>query len=117
MSYGHRGKSKASQHGPFSCGYVSVSHIDSLSHRVRESDHAIDGGLPVEHTDIVAQVVKNGQIVLNNNDIVVFAEKRTDQTSGTQPLLDVQVRGWLIKRVNVLLLDTGCPNGKSLDCS
>jgi len=72
-------------------GNVTVEeNVDTLTDRRRQGDDTVDGRLTVKQTDEVGQVVENGQIVLDDNDVRGRAEQTADQTTGGQTLLDIQ---------------------------
>lgn len=57
-------------------GNVAIEEdVDAFTDGVRQGHNTIDGRLAVEHANIVGEVVKDGQIVLNNDDVVVGAEE------------------------------------------
>lgn len=88
-------------------GNVTVKeNVDTFTDGVGKGDDTVDTRLSVKNAHEITDVVKNRQIVLNNNDIVVVANKRSDHGSGLQSLLDIKERTGLVKEVNVLLLDT-----------
>ena len=88
--------------------------VDAFTDRVRKRYNTVDGGSTVEYADVVGEVVENRQIVFNNDDIVVGLRQRANDTSSSQTLLDIQVRGGLVKHVNIGFLDTDSSDGKSL---
>jgi hypothetical protein len=81
---------------------------------VRHSDDTIDGGFSVENADVIGEIVKDRQIVLDDNDIVVVAEQRTNNLGGTQTLLDIEIRRRLVKHVDIGFLDANSADGKTL---
>lgn len=52
--------------------------------------------------------------MLDNNDVVVITEERSNDLGSTQTLLDIKVGRGLVKHVDIGLLDTDGSDGKSL---
>lgn len=98
----------------FSRNVAIQEDIDTFTDGVRHSDDTIDGRLSVENADIIGEIVESRQIVLDNDDIVIVADKRTDHLGRAQTLLDIEIRRWLVKHVDVGLLDANRANGKTL---
>ena len=88
--------------------------IDSFTNRERHSDNAIYTGLSVKAADKVGQVVQNGQVVLNNDDIVGDAQEGANGPGSVETLFDVQVGGGLIEHVNVSLRNANQRNCHTL---
>jgi hypothetical protein len=65
--------------------------VDTLTDGGRQSNNTIDSGATVKHANEVRKVVKNRQIVLNNNDVVVGTKKATNSTGGSQTLLNIEI--------------------------
>jgi len=63
----------------------------------RHSDNAICTRHAIETTDEVRHVVKNRQIVLHNDDVLIGREKIADRHGSTQPLLHIQVTRRLVE--------------------
>lgn len=91
--------------------------VDAFADRVRQSDDTIDSRPAVENTDVVREIIQNGQIVLNHNDVVIVAKKRAYNLSSTQSLLDIKVGRWLVEHVNICLLDADGSDGETLQLS
>jgi hypothetical protein len=109
--------------------------VDTLTNRVGKSNYTVDGRLTVENTDIVREIVKYRQIVLDHDDVVIRTKEGPDDPSGAETLLDIKIGRRLIKHVaaqglsvspllaplfsgdmslHIGLLHTDCANGKSL---
>ncbi|KAI6772291.1 hypothetical protein HG530_003249 [Fusarium avenaceum] len=72
-------------------GDVTVEEdVDTLTDGVRQSHNTIDGGSTVENTDIVGKIVENRQIVLDDDNVVVVTEERTNDHGSAQTLLDIE---------------------------
>lgn len=96
-------------------GDVAIEEdVDTFTDGRGKSDNTVDGGTTVENADVIREVVKDGQIVLDNNDVVVIAEKRADNPGSAETLLDIKVRGRLVKHVDVGLLDTDGTDSETL---
>ena len=81
-------------------GDVTVEEdVDTLANGVGQRHNTIDSRLTVEHTYIVGKVVEDGQIVLDDDNVVVRPKKRSDDSGGAQSLLDIEVRRRLVKHV------------------
>lgn len=64
----------------------------TLSDRERHGDDTISRRLSVENADVVGQVVEDGQIVLDGNDVGGRGEDGSNNSGGVETLLDVEVR-------------------------
>ena len=53
--------------------------------------------------------------MLDNDDVVVIAEERSDDQSSTQTLLDIEIRGRLVEHVNIGFLDSNSSDSKTLE--
>ena len=65
-------------------------------------DDAVDGGLAVEDADVVGEVVEDGEIVLDDDDVAVWTEERADQATSREALLHVQEGRGFVEHVAVL---------------
>lgn len=82
-------------------GNVTVQEdVDTFTDRRGQSHNTIDSGTTIEHANEVGKVIKNRQIVLNNDNIVIRAEQATDSTGSSQTLLDIEIRGRFVKHVS-----------------
>ena len=88
--------------------------IDAFTDGCREGDDTIHSRLAVQYTHKIGKVVQNGQIVLDNNNIVIWMEEAADHATSIQSLLDVQERRWLVEHVDVGFLNTDCADGETL---
>lgn len=52
--------------------------------------------------------------MLDNDDVVIVSEKRADDSGGGETLLDIEIRGRLVKHVHIGLLDADSTNGETL---
>lgn len=96
-------------------GNVTVQeNVDTFTNRVRHSDNTIDGGLSVENADVIGEIVESRQIVLDDDDVVIVADKRANHLGGAQTLLDIEIRRRLVKHVDIGLLDANRADGKTL---
>jgi len=96
-------------------GNVTVQeNVDTFTYGEGSGDHTVDGGLSVENADVVGQVVKNRQIVLDDDDIAVRSEQTANQTTGGKTLLDIQEGGRLVEHVDVGLLNANHADGETL---
>jgi len=87
------------------CGdEAGQENIDALSHREWHGDHTVRARRAVQHADVVGQVVEDGEVVLDDNDVVVLLQERADRLAGMDALLDVQVGGGLVEHEDVRLL-------------
>jgi len=73
--------------------------VDAFADRVRMGNDTVNGGLAVENADVIREVVEHGQIVLDDDDIVVGTQERPDDAGSAQSLLDIEVRRRLIEHV------------------
>jgi len=53
-------------------------------------DHTVDRGLTVQAADVVGKIIENRQIVLDDDDIGVWAKETSDQSTSSETLLDIQ---------------------------
>lgn len=91
--------------------------VDAFTDRVWECDNTINGWLTVKNADVVGEVVQDGQIVLDHDDVVVIPQKRANDLSSAESLLDIKVGTGLVKHVDIGLLNANCANGKTLKLS
>ena len=89
-------------------------NVDSFSNRERHSDNAVNTGFSIETADKVGQVVQNGQVVLDNDDIVGDAQEGANGSGGVETLFHVQVRRGLVEHVDVGLRNANQCNGHAL---
>ena len=52
--------------------------------------------------------------MFDNNDIVIVSEEGTDDARSAQPLLYIEVRGWLVEHVHIGLLNANGADGEAL---
>lgn len=96
-------------------GDVTIEEdVDAFSHGMGQGDNTVDGRLTIQNANEIGEIVENRQIVLDDDDVVVGAEKRADDTGGSQSLLDIEVGRGLVEHVNIGLLDADCANGETL---
>jgi len=96
-------------------GNVTVQeNVDTFTHGEGGGDHTVYGGLSVKNANVVGQVVENGQIVLDDNDVAVGSKQTADQTTGGKTLLDIQEGGRLVEHVDVGLLHADHADGEPL---
>jgi len=96
-------------------GNVAIQEdVDTFAHGEGSGDHTVDGGLSVENADVVGQVVEDGQIVLDDDDVAVGSEQTADQTTSGETLLDIQEGGRLVEHVDVGLLHANHADGETL---
>lgn len=88
--------------------------VDTLTDGVGKGHNTVNGGLTVQHADVVREVVENRQIVLDDNDVVVITEQRANDLGSAQSLLDIEVGRRLVEHVDVGLLDANGTNGETL---
>ena len=91
--------------------------VDTFTDRVRQGNHTVDGRFTVQDANVVRKVVKDGQIVLNNNDVVVVPQQRSYNLGGTETLLHIEVGRRLVKHVHIGLLNADGTNSESLELS
>lgn len=89
-------------------------NVDTFTDGVREGDDTVDGGLTVETADVIGKVIEDGQIVLDNDDVVVGAEEGANDAGGAQSLLDIEVRGRLVEHVDIGLLNADGTDSETL---
>jgi hypothetical protein len=53
--------------------------------------------------------------VLDNDDVVIIAEERSDDQSSTQTLLDIEIRGGLVEHIDIGFLDSNSSDSKTLE--
>lgn len=83
------------------CGDVPIQeNVDAFPNRRRKSDDTIHSWPAIEYANKIGKVIQDRQIVLNYNDVVVWSEKFSDNTSRAKTLLDIQVGRWLVEHVS-----------------
>ena len=99
-------------------GNVTIQEdVDTFTDGCWQCDDTVDGGLSVENADEVGKVIEDGQIVLDDNDIVIGAEQTADLAGGSETLLDIQEGRRLVKHVHIGLLDADKRDGETLQFS
>lgn len=88
--------------------------VDAFTDGEGGGNDAIDRGFPIEHANVVRQIVQDGQVVLDNDDVAVGSQQAADHTAGGQTLPNVKEGGRLIKHVHIGLLYTGNGDGEAL---
>lgn len=88
--------------------------VDALAHGKGHGDDAVDAGHAVQAADKVAEVVKDAEVVLDDNDIGAGPQEGANGTCRHEALLDVQIGGGLIEHVHVCTQTAGHGNGKAL---
>lgn len=63
----------------------------TFTNRVRHSYDTVHGWFAVQTADEVGQIVKNRQVVLDRNNIVVIGQQAADNLGSDQPLPDIQI--------------------------
>jgi hypothetical protein len=71
----------------------------TLSNRERHGNDTVGRRLSVEDADVVGQVIEDGQIVLDGDDVGGRGEDGTDDSGSIETLLDVEVGGGLVEHV------------------
>lgn len=71
----------------------------TFSHRERHRDDTVHRGHAVEDTDEVGEVVGDGQVVLDGDNVDFGAEEGTDDAGGVETLLNVEVGRRLVEHV------------------
>ena len=91
--------------------------VDTLTDRRRQGHDTIDGRATVEDANKVGKVVQDRQIVLNDNDIIIWSQELSNRTRSAETLLDIQVRRRLVKHIDICLLNADETNGETLKLS
>jgi len=65
----------------------------------RHGNNSVGRRSTVENTDVVGQVVENRQIVLDGDDEGSRGGEGSDDSSGVETLLDIEVGGRLVEHV------------------
>lgn len=71
----------------------------TFAHGEGHRDHSVDTRYSIEDTDKVGQVVEDGQIVLDDDDVDLGVEEGADEPGGVETLLDIEVRRRLVEHV------------------
>ena len=66
--------------------------VDPFADRLGERNDTVNCRFAIEHTDEVGKIVKDRQIMLDNNDIVIWTKKVANRSCCVQSLLDIEVR-------------------------
>mmetsp|Transcript_26675 Transcript_26675/g.74705 ORF Transcript_26675/g.74705 Transcript_26675/m.74705 type:complete len:450 (-) Transcript_26675:564-1913(-) len=92
--------------------------VDSRSHAEWHCDNTVSSRTSVQHAYVVAEIIKDGEIVLNNQHVAsvtcVYLENLTDHMGRSQPLLHIQVGRRLVKHVHIADLHGNSCDGKAL---
>lgn len=92
-------------------------NVDTFTDRGRHSNDTIHCRATVEHADEVGKIIKDGQIVFNDDNVIIWTQERANNCSCLETLLDVQIGRGLVEHVDISLLDTYCSNGEALQFS
>jgi len=96
-------------------GDVAIKEdVDTFTDRRWVGDDTVYSRLSVQQTDKVGKIVQNGQIVLDDDNVVVGLEQTANHAASGQTLLDIKERRWLVKHVDIGLLHTSDGNGETL---
>ena len=71
----------------------------TFANRRGESDDAVDRGFTVQTADKIGEVVEDGEIVLDGDDIAPGVEETADYSSSLETLFDVEVTRGLVEHV------------------
>ena len=83
---------------------LKVSRELTFTYRVRHRYDTVHGRLSVETTDEVGEVIEDGQVVLDGNDVAIWGQKLANDLSGLQSLLDIEIRRRFVEHVAVILV-------------
>lgn len=96
-------------------GNITVQEdVDTFTHGEGSSNHTVHGGLTVENANVVGQVVENGQIVLDDDDVAVGSEETANKATSGETLLDIQEGGRLVEHVDIGFLHADHADGETL---
>lgn len=87
----------------FSGDKSSQENIDTFSDRVGHGDDSVNGLLTVQATDVIGEIVQDGEIVLDDDDVVllvIIQDLFSDNSGSCDSLSYVEVGGWFIKHQN-----------------
>lgn len=85
--------------------------VDTFTDGGREGDDTIYGWLAIQNADEVGQIVEDRQVVLDYDDVVIWAQKFTNRTGRAQTLLNIQIGRRLVEHVAMALLELDGTSG------
>lgn len=88
--------------------------VDTFSDCEWHGNDSISCWLSVQAADEIRQIIEDGQIVLDHNDVVVMCLQVPDHGGALDSLLDVEVRSGLIEDVHIDFLDHDDQHRESL---
>jgi hypothetical protein len=91
--------------------------IDPFTDRRWESDNSVHSWSAVENADEIGQIVEDRQVMFYDDNVVIRAQELSDRAGCAKTLLDVKVRGWLVKHIDISLLHTNKADGETLQFS
>mgnify|MGYP000899123386 FL=1 len=89
----------------FSGDKSSQKNVDSFSYSEGHSHYTVSSRLTVKATDEIGKIVQDGEVMLNEDNVVVVGLKPSDQLCTVNALLDIEVRGGLVEYVDFGFLD------------
>lgn len=101
----------------FSWNVTIQEDVDTLTNGCWHSNNTINSWASVKNANEVGQIIEDGQIVLDDDNVVVWAEEGADDGGSLKTLLDIEVGGRLVEHVDIGLLDTDGSDGETLEFS
>ena len=89
----------------FSGDKSSQKNVDSFSYSEGHSHYTVSSRLTVKATDEIGKIVQDGEVVLDEDNVVVMSLKSSDQFCTVDTLLDIEVRGRFVEYVDFSFLD------------
>jgi hypothetical protein len=64
--------------------------VDAFSDGGRQCDHTVNSRSTIENTDEVGEIIKNRQIVLDDDDVVIRTEQAANDAPSSETLLNIE---------------------------
>mmetsp|Transcript_65751 Transcript_65751/g.189577 ORF Transcript_65751/g.189577 Transcript_65751/m.189577 type:complete len:247 (-) Transcript_65751:695-1435(-) len=96
-------------------GHKAVEEdVDAFAHAEGHRDDPIAASRAPQAANKVRQVIQNGQVVLDHNDVIVHPLQASDDVRGVQTLPDIQIGRGLVEHVHLRVLDAEDADGEPL---
>lgn len=83
----------------------SQEDIDAFPDSEGHGHYSIGSRLSIEAADEIREVIEDGEVVLDNDDVVIVGLKFSDQLRTFDSLLNIEIGCWFVEDVHFHLLD------------
>ena len=89
-------------------------NVYSFSDTIWHRDNAISARLAIEAANVVREIVKNGEVMFNHNDVLLYFKHAANHAGCIESLLHIKVGTWLIEEIDICLLKASLSDDESL---